>query len=105
MMLRFTGSQETNTENFGQLKFFSSNTHTIYSPKLEVKWEDCRYDSVDDLLALTMSGEVENHFYQKHIRPEYRETEIAKFRFGARKKYVSKTKKKSSSRKQNSIKF
>ena len=29
-LLRFTGSQETDSETFGHLKFFSNNTNTIY---------------------------------------------------------------------------
>ena len=32
MQVRFSGSQETDSETFGHLKFFSRNTHTIYSP-------------------------------------------------------------------------
>ena len=103
IILKLSGSTETdasgsNTDGtspsvitHANLKFFSRHTHTIYSPKLEVKWDDCKYDGVGDLSQLTMSGDVENYFYQRHARPEYRETETVKFRFGARKKYIAKT--------------
>ena len=47
MLVRFSGSQETDSNTFGHLKFFSRQTHTIYSPKLEVRWEDSSYNTGD----------------------------------------------------------
>lgn len=38
LLLKFPTSAETSSLNKGILKFFSSNTHTIFSPKLEVVW-------------------------------------------------------------------
>ena len=35
LLLNFSGSEETDSTTFGQLKFFSKQTHTIFSPKLE----------------------------------------------------------------------
>ena len=37
-----TGSNddEGNTKRFGNLSFFSSDTHTKYPPSLEVEWDD-----------------------------------------------------------------
>ena len=40
MLINFSGSQETDSTTFGHLKFFSRNTHTIFSPRLEVRWDD-----------------------------------------------------------------
>ena len=34
MLIRFSGSQETDSLHFGHLKFFSRNTHTIFSPRI-----------------------------------------------------------------------
>ena len=93
-MLRFTGSQETKTENFSQLKFLSSNTNTIYSPKLEFRWDDhipATGSNTGSLLELTSSGLVENYVYQIGNKYEYKEDEKVKFRFGARKRYIQKT--------------
>ena len=93
-LLRFTGSQETNTENFSQLKFFSSNTNTIYSPKLEFRWDDhipATGSNTGNLLQITSSGLVENYIYQIGNKYEYKEDEKVKFRFGARKRYIQKT--------------
>ena len=93
-LLRFSGSQETDNQTFGQLKFFSAQTNTIYPPKLEVRWDDhkpCTGSNTGSLLPLTMSGEVNNHLYMKGFKNFYRETERVKFRIGARKQYVQKT--------------
>ena len=93
-LLRFTGSQETDTETFSQLKFFSSNTNTIYSPKLEVRWDDhaaATGSATGSLFQMTSSGAVENYVYQIGNRYEYKEDEKVKFRFGVRDRYIQKT--------------
>ncbi len=93
-LLKFSGSQETDSETFGQLKFFSSNTNTIYSPKLEVRWDDhaaITGSATGSLFQMTSSGAVENYIYQIGNRYEYREDEKVKFRFGVRDRYIQKT--------------
>jgi len=76
------------------LKFFSRNTNTIYSPKLEARWDD-RFAITGPITgsftALDMTGESDNLVYLKGIRPSYRETEEVRFRVGARKRHVSRT--------------
>jgi len=93
MVLRFSGSQETDSETFGHLKFFSRNTHTIYSPRLEVRWEDSSFDSnvTASLNELTMSGLADNYLYMRGLRESYKENDRVKFRVGARKRYIQKT--------------
>ena len=94
MLINFSGSQETDNETFGHLKFFSRNTHTIYSPKLEVRWDDhipCTGSNTGSLNELTMSGLADNFLYMRGLREEYKEGERIKFRVGARKRYIQKT--------------
>ena len=93
-LIRFSGSQETDSKTFGQLKFFSSKTHTIYPPKLEARWDDHAVitgSATGSLTALTMSGAEDNYLYMKRFREKYRESEKVKFRIGARKRYIQKT--------------
>ena len=93
LLLRFSGSQERDSETFGHLKFFSRNTHTIYPPKLEVKWDDhtsCTGNNTGSLTQLSMSGAQDNYLYMIGLRDTYRETEKVKFRVGARKRYITK---------------
>ena len=94
MLVRFSGSQETDSETFGHLKFFSRNTHTIFSPKLEVRWDDhlpCTGSNTGSMTELTMSGLADNFLYMKGLRESYKVGERVKFRVGARKRYIQKT--------------
>jgi hypothetical protein len=93
MLIRFSGSQETDSTTYGHLKFFSRNTHTIYSPKLEVRWADASFDTnvTGSMNELTMSGLADNYLYMKGLRESYREDERVKFRIGARKRYIQKS--------------
>ena len=94
MLIGFSGSQETDSTTFGHLKFFSRNTHTIFQPKLEVRWDDhtiATGSATGSLNELTMSGLTDNYLYMRGLREEYREGERVKFRVGARKRYIQKT--------------
>ena len=94
MVVRFSGSQETDETTFGHLKFFSRNTHTIFSPRLEVRWDDhlpCTGSNTGSLTELTMSGLADNFLYMKGLRESYKVGERVKFRVGARKRYIQKT--------------
>ena len=89
---KFSGSYESDDTPI-DLKFFSSNTNTIYQPKLEVRWNDCSYPNpiTTTLNYITMSGEIENHIFIKGLQPKYRQSEKVRFRMGCRKKYTTKT--------------
>jgi hypothetical protein len=89
IILKYSGSYEHNTSK-QNLKFFSRHTHTIYAPKLEVRWNDVSF-STGSLTSLTMNGSTEHHLYIKGLQQKYRETEKVRFRLGCRKKYVQKT--------------
>ena len=92
-LLGFSGSQETDSTTFGQLKFFSKQSHTIFSPKLEVRWDDSSFDSnvTGSLLSLNVTGTEDNYLYVKRLKDKYKETDKVKFRVGARKRYIQKT--------------
>ena len=91
VLVSFSGSQETDVVTSDQLKFFSRNTHTIYQPRLEVKWDDSNYGSTGDLTELSVSGLVENHLYIKGLKEKYKQNDRVKFRVGARKKHIQRT--------------
>jgi len=85
---------ETDSGSFEDLKFFSRQTNTIYPPKLEIKWDDtvpATGDTTGSLIELDVSGNTENSLYPLHFKEAYKEKEIVKFRFGARKRYIDKT--------------
>ena len=94
LLVRLSGSRETSTGSFEDLKFFSRQTNTIYSPKIELKWDDhipATGSNTGSLSALDVTGNVENYLYPMHLRGSYKENETVKFRFGARKRYIQKT--------------
>jgi len=81
-----TGSAEHNTSMLGNLKYFSRESHTIYSPKLEVEWDDSSFAS--GTLAPISASDLDNlTVYFKNLRPEYREKSKARFRFVGRELY------------------
>ncbi len=85
---------ENSSGSFEDLKFFSKQTNTIYSPKLEIKWDDtvaATGNNTGSLIELDVTGNVENYLYPIHFREAYKENEVVKFRFGARKRYIDKT--------------
>jgi len=93
MLVRLSGSQEVDKTTTSNLKFFSKNTHTIYSPKLEVRWDDSTFDAgvTGSLTQLSVTGLVDNHLYIKGLRKSYKEDERVKFRIGSRKRFIQKT--------------
>tara|TARA_Y100001963_G_scaffold33650_1_gene46715 strand:+ start:12641 stop:13891 length:1251 start_codon:yes stop_codon:yes gene_type:complete len=90
VLLRFSGSQETDETTFGHLKFFSRQSPTIYSPRLEVRWNDHIQDT-GSLTQLTMSGLADNYLEIRNLKNNYRKDEKVKFRINARKRYIDKS--------------
>ena len=85
-----SGSAEYDTTHYGQLKFFSRETNTIYSPKLEVEWDDSSFSTGS--LAPVSASELENlTVYFKNLRPDYREDSKVKFRIVGRELYPERT--------------
>ena len=85
---------ETHSGSFEDLNFFSRQTNTIYSPKLEIKWDDhlpATGSNTGSLSSLDLSGNTENYLYRLHHRESYKEDEVVKFRFGGRKRYIGKS--------------
>ena len=94
LLIRFSGSQETDSTTFGNLKFFSRDTKTIYAPKLEVRWDDhspATGSNTGSLLTLDATGNSDNYLYMKGLKESYKEGDRVKFRVGARKRYIQKT--------------
>ena len=44
-IIKHDSSLENDTVDYGQLKFFSKETHTIYQPKIRIGWDDSRYET------------------------------------------------------------
>jgi hypothetical protein len=81
-----TTKDESSTTRFGNLKFFSTETHTIYPPKLEVEWDDSSW-STGSLSPLSSTDLERLKVYFKNLREEYKEGSIVKFRLVGRELY------------------
>ena len=74
----------------GNLAFFSTNTHTIYQPRLEFKWDDSKF-ATGSLSELNTTDASSVFLYLKNNRGNYKYGEKVKFRIQGREKYPVKT--------------
>jgi len=72
----------------GTLKYFSVDTHTIFSPTLIIKWDDSSYVTSSGATILD-SGKIQLNI--SNNKEEYRNTENPKFRLNTRKQYPTRT--------------
>tara|TARA_R100001079_G_C4450652_1_gene153564 strand:+ start:3519 stop:4604 length:1086 start_codon:yes stop_codon:yes gene_type:complete len=87
VIFKFSSSLEEDTLEYGCIKFFSRDTNTIYSPRLELAWDDSEF-STGSLSAAT-SDEI--LVYVKNNKYEYNENEVVRFEVRARDTYVTQT--------------
>tara|TARA_A100001201_G_scaffold138836_1_gene130168 strand:- start:696 stop:1841 length:1146 start_codon:yes stop_codon:yes gene_type:complete len=80
---------ETNTSHsFGELQYFSVDTHTIHPPKLTFKWDDSTFIDAATGSA-KQSGELNVSLYRN--QKEYNQNDEAIFRIHVRDKYPTRT--------------
>jgi hypothetical protein len=79
--------ENDNTADYGQLKFFSKETHTIYQPKIRIGWDDQSFTtgSLTELTAEDIKVSVSN------LKNEYKSGNITKLRILGRELYPLKT--------------
>ena len=82
-LIKRESSKESDTLRYGSSKFFSNNTHTIYVPTLEVKWDDSSFDT-GTLSSLTADDIT---LYMKNLKTEYKELSTSKLRVVGRETY------------------
>ena len=70
--------------SFGELKYFSTDSHTIYPPRLVFKWDDSIYPS-EFTSSAKQSGELNLSLYRN--KEEYNQKDEAIFRIHVRDKY------------------
>jgi cell wall assembly regulator SMI1 len=75
--------EESGSTKYGSSKFFSNDTHTIYVPTLEAKWDDSSF-ATGSLTELTADDIT---LYMKNLKTEYKELSRAKLRVVGRETY------------------
>lgn len=85
-LLKVQDSLEANTTSSVRLKYFGSDTNTIFPPYLEFKWQDQVYSSSLSILdTTTATVSIKNN------EETYREEDTVRFRINARPKYPTRT--------------
>ena len=86
-LIKRPNNQESGNIHYGSSKFFSNETHTIYVPTLEIRWDDSVFNTgsleelTDDNIAV----------YTKTQKTEYKELSKSKIRIVGRAKYNERT--------------
>lgn len=86
LILKLSGSLEFLSENQVFLRYFSTDTHTIYPPCLELKWDD--YVSTGSLSEISTSNNVVKI---KNNRGRYTDEGFQKFKLHVRPKFPTRT--------------
>ena len=86
-IIKHSGSLEFTTASKFETKYFSGNTHTIYPPCLEIRWNDSVYSTgsqavIDSDLYVTSIG---------NNKKEYQQDSVHRFRVKVRAKYPPRT--------------
>ncbi len=76
--------------NQGTIKYFSVDTHTIFSPTLAIKWDDSDYaDAVTSSNDILNSGKIQLNF--SNLKQEYKQSEEPLLRLNCREQYPTRT--------------
>ena len=85
-LIQYSDTDESNNNVKGYVRFFSRDTHTIYVPKLTMYWDNSAFATG----SLTPAN-LESYVIYTNVRPEYKDTEIAKVRIYSRDKFPQKS--------------
>ena len=85
-IIKHSNNIEFTTASKFETKYFSSNTHTIYPPCLEIRWDDTRYTSsltqiTSDLIVATIANN----------QSEYQQDSVQRFRVNVRDKFPARS--------------
>jgi len=84
-LLKFSDADELDSTVTGYVNFFSRETHTIYVPRLTMYWDQSEYSSS---LA---TADLDSYTVFTKMKPEYKDTEVARIRIYSRNKYPQKS--------------
>ena len=86
-IIKEPNSIEINTSgSSGEMQYFSVDTHTIYPPKLNFKWDDSIYNATDNIKT---SGDLNVILY--NLKKEYNQNEEAYLKIHIRDRYPTRT--------------
>jgi len=87
LLIKRSDSEEQDGKDYGLIQFYSTDTHTIYNPKLEVAWDD----SLINTSSLSQSNADDMFVYAKNLQATYNNRDKVRFKFGCRPKYPARS--------------
>jgi len=86
-IIKRSNTDETGSAKFGISKYFSTETHTIYVPTLEVRWDNSQFQT-GSLSPLTAENII---IYTKNLKSEYKQDSKDRVRIYGRERYPQRT--------------
>jgi len=83
-IVKLSDTLEQDTTIFGSIKFFSVESHTIFTPRLDVVWDSSNLSGTG---SFTEIGTDDFVLYTKNLRDAYKQEEKPKVRLGVRERY------------------
>lgn len=80
LLLKKTDADESSTSTFRSIKFFSKDTHTIFSPILELRYDD----SVQESSLSSINTNESFNIIAVNLKQDYKESSVQKIRIAAR---------------------
>jgi hypothetical protein len=87
ILIKFVSKSENSSYGYYSYKFFSNESHTIYSPKLRLIWDDSSYSTG----SLSLIDNSKEFVVYSKIKEIYNQSEKAKIRIFSRPKFIEKT--------------
>jgi hypothetical protein len=85
-LLQMSDADEVNDAITGVIRYFSRDTHTIYVPRLTMYFDNSAYTT-----GSLAPVDLESFVIYNAVKPQYKDTEIAKIRIYSRDKYPRKS--------------
>ena len=86
IIIKRSDTDEQSKANQGSLTFFSRDTHTIYPPRIEIKWDDSKWSPTGSITYFDLSSK-NPVVYMKDRGRVFKEKSKTKFRIYCRDKY------------------
>jgi hypothetical protein len=87
LLLKFPTTNESDTLNAGNIRFFSRQTHTVYAPVLTAKYNNQVYVTG----SISGSNTAQTLVTPRNLQPKYRKDEIVRVDLSVRDRYPLKT--------------
>jgi hypothetical protein len=85
-IIKHSPSLEFTSQSYFETKYFSNNTHTIYPPCLEIKWNDYNFSS-----SLSIASNDKIVATLDNNKNEYQQDSVQKFRINVRDQYPTRS--------------